>query len=84
MDYGLTDILRLLGSLGLFLYGMKVMSDALMALAGDRMRGILATYSSAHVGWLPSDPQHIFITIGLITILGILLQWTFFRKAADK
>ena len=46
MDYGLTDILRLLGALGLFLYGMKVMSDALMALAGDRMRGILATTTS--------------------------------------
>ena len=36
MDYGLTDILTLLGALGLFLYGMKVMSDALMELAGDR------------------------------------------------
>lgn len=46
MDYGLTDLLRLLGALGLFLYGMKVMSDALMALAGDRMRGILATTTS--------------------------------------
>ena len=40
MDYGFTDILTLLGSLGLFLYGMKVMSDALMELAGNRMRNI--------------------------------------------
>ncbi len=46
MDYGFTDFLRLLGSLGLFLYGMKVMSDALMQLAGDRMRSILATSTS--------------------------------------
>lgn len=43
MNYGVTDLLTLLGSLGLFLYGMKVMSDALMALAGDNMRNILAT-----------------------------------------
>jgi len=46
MDYGLFDFLTLLGSLGLFLYGMKVMSDALMELAGDRMRKILAGATS--------------------------------------
>ena len=46
MDYGFTDILQLLGALGLFLFGMKVMSDALMSLAGDRMRHILATMTS--------------------------------------
>lgn len=46
MNYGITDILTLLGALGLFLYGMKVMSDALLELAGDRMRKILATTTS--------------------------------------
>lgn len=46
MNYGFTDVLQLLGSLGLFLFGMKVMSDALMNLAGDRMRKILATMTS--------------------------------------
>ena len=46
MDYGWVDLLELLGSLGLFLYGMKVMSDALMDLAGDSMRKILATMTS--------------------------------------
>ena len=46
MNYGITDILTLLGALGLFLYGMKVMSDALMELAGDRMRNILSTTTS--------------------------------------
>ena len=46
MKYGLTDILTLLGSLGLFLYGMKVMSDALVGLAGDRMRAIMAAATS--------------------------------------
>ncbi|NNF34229.1 MAG: Na/Pi cotransporter family protein [Saprospiraceae bacterium] len=49
MNYGITDILTLLGSLGLFLYGMKVMSDALMEVAGDKMRNILATMTSNRV-----------------------------------
>ena len=49
MDYGFTDILNLLGSLGLFLYGMKVMSDSLMNLAGDQLRNILATTTSNRV-----------------------------------
>ncbi len=46
MEYGFSDILIMLGSLGLFLYGMKVMSDSLMELAGDKMRSILATMTS--------------------------------------
>ena len=49
MNYGFTDILTLVGSLGLFLYGMKVMSDALMEVAGDRMRNILAKMTSNRV-----------------------------------
>lgn len=43
MTYGFGDILSLLGALALFLYGMRVMSDALMELAGNRLRAILAT-----------------------------------------
>ena len=46
MQYGLYEILTLIGSLGLFLYGMKVMSDALMEVAGDKMRSILASMTS--------------------------------------
>ena len=46
MDYNFADILTVLGSLAMFLYGMSVMSDALMELAGDRMRNILATTTS--------------------------------------
>ncbi|MDX1315360.1 MAG: Na/Pi symporter, partial [Eudoraea sp.] len=46
MEYGIGDILRLIGSLGLFLFGMKVMSDALLKLAGNRMRSILTTMTS--------------------------------------
>lgn len=41
MDYTLLDFLSLLGSVCLFLYGMKVMSDGLQKAAGDRLRNIL-------------------------------------------
>lgn len=37
----LLHILSFIGSLGLFLYGMKIMSEGLEKLAGDRMRNIL-------------------------------------------
>ena len=46
MQFGIPEILTLLGSLGLFLYGMKVMSDALMELGGNRMRSVLAATTS--------------------------------------
>ena len=36
-------LLKILGSLGVFLYGMKVMSEGLQRCAGDRMRKIMAT-----------------------------------------
>lgn len=49
MEYGFSDILRLIGSLGVFLFGMKVMSDALLLLAGNKMRSILAKMTSNRV-----------------------------------
>ncbi len=49
MNYGITDILTLIGSLGLFLYGMKLMSEALQKVAGDKMRSILAAMTSNRV-----------------------------------
>jgi len=39
-------ILKILGSLGVFLYGMKVMSEGIQRTAGDRMRRIMATMTS--------------------------------------
>ena len=42
MEYNLFDVLTLIGSLGLFLYGMKLMSEALQKVAGDKMRNILS------------------------------------------
>ena len=43
MDYSIIDFLKLVGSLGLFLYGMKIMSEGLQKMAGDKLRGILST-----------------------------------------
>ena len=39
-------VLTLLGSLGLFLYGMTLMSEALQKVAGDKLRNILAAMTS--------------------------------------
>ncbi len=38
----LATILQILGSLGVFLYGMKVMSEGVQKVAGDRMRAALS------------------------------------------
>ncbi len=42
MNFGFIDLLTLIGSIGLFLYGMKLMSEGLQKAAGDRLRNILA------------------------------------------
>jgi phosphate:Na+ symporter len=43
MDYSLLDFIALLGSICLFLYGLKVMSEGLQKAIGDRLRSILKT-----------------------------------------
>ncbi len=42
MNYSILDLLCLLGAVCLFLYGMKVMSEGLQKVAGDRLRNILS------------------------------------------
>lgn len=49
MDYSLFDSLCLIGSLGLFLYGMKVMSEGLQKFAGDSLRKILTAMTTNRV-----------------------------------
>lgn len=41
MTYTLFDFLQLLGSLGIFIFGMKIFSDGLQRVAGDGLRAIL-------------------------------------------
>ncbi|MBN2892846.1 MAG: Na/Pi cotransporter family protein [Bacteroidales bacterium] len=47
--FGLLEILTLVGSLGIFLYGMKLMSESLQKVAGEKMRSILASMTSKRV-----------------------------------
>lgn len=49
MGFDFLQFVQLFGALGLFLFGMKYMSDSLMLLAGNRMRNILATMTSNRV-----------------------------------
>ncbi len=46
MNYTLLDFLTLIGALGLFLYGMKLMSEALQKVAGSKLRNFLAAMTS--------------------------------------
>ena len=46
MDYSFFDLLKLIGSLGMFLYGMKIMSEGLQKAAGDRMQKILSSMTN--------------------------------------
>lgn len=46
MNYGFFDVLELVGSLGFFLFGMKLMSESLQKVAGDKMRSILSAMTS--------------------------------------
>ncbi len=41
MTYNLFDFLQLIGSLGIFIYGMKIFSEGLQKVAGGKLRGIL-------------------------------------------
>ena len=49
MDYSFFDFLRHLWSLGLFLYGMKIMSEGLQKFAGDSLRRILTAMTTNRV-----------------------------------
>jgi phosphate:Na+ symporter len=43
MQFGIYDFLNLIGALGFFIFGMKVMSDGIQKAAGNRMRKILSS-----------------------------------------
>jgi len=61
MDYSFLDLLALLGAVGLFLYGMKIMSEGLQKTAGSRLRSILA--------WMTKNRVLAIITGVVITAL---------------
>ena len=49
MNYTVVDFISLLGSVCLFLYGMKVMSEGLQKVAGDRLRNILGVMTKNRI-----------------------------------
>ena len=49
MEYTFFDLLKLIGSLGLFLYGMKIMSEGLQKMAGEQLRNILTAMTKNRV-----------------------------------
>lgn len=46
MQYGIFELLNLIGALGFFIYGMKVMSEGIQKVAGAKMRNILSSMTS--------------------------------------
>ena len=46
MNFGIIELLTLIGALGFFIYGMKVMSDGIQKVAGSKMRSILSKMTS--------------------------------------
>jgi phosphate:Na+ symporter len=46
MSFGVFDFLTLIGALGLFIYGMKVMSDSIQKVAGSKLREILGAMTA--------------------------------------
>lgn len=47
-------ILHILGALGLFLFGMKVMSEGIQKLSGQRLRALMATVTSSRFSGVAS------------------------------
>ncbi len=43
MDFSIVSVLTVIGSLGFFIYGMKVMSEGLQKAAGDKLRIVLGS-----------------------------------------
>ena len=46
MEFGIYELLKLIGALGFFIYGMKVMSDGIQKAGGNKMRQILGGMTS--------------------------------------
>ena len=49
MNYYWTDFLTLIGAVGLFLYGIKLMSEGLQKVAGEKLRNIMAVMTNNRI-----------------------------------
>ncbi|MFT6815714.1 MAG: phosphate:Na+ symporter [Sphingobacteriales bacterium] len=62
MEYTIWDFLLLLGALGIFIYGMKVMSEGLQKLSGEGLKKILGGMTSNRIAGIFTG----FLITGLI------------------
>jgi len=62
MNFGIFELLKLAGALGFFIYGMKVMSEGIQRVAGDKLRSILARMTSSRLSGILTG----FLTTSLI------------------
>lgn len=92
MDDTIFTVLKLLGSLALLMYGMKVMSEGLRKLTGDHLRNILGTMTTNRFAGLLTGA---FITAAVqssnaTTVMTVsfvnagLLTSTFSKKSGRK
>jgi phosphate:Na+ symporter len=49
MDFSVLELLKIIGALGFFIYGMKVMSDGIQKVAGQKLRNILSAMTSHRI-----------------------------------
>ena len=49
MKFGIFETLQLIGALGFFIYGMKVMSEGIQKVSGSKMRQILSAMTSNRI-----------------------------------
>ncbi len=85
LNWGVWEFLQIVGALGLFIYGMKVMSDGLQKAAGKKLRQVLRTMTKTRLGGIltglftttliqSSSATTVmvvsFVNAGLLTLLG--------------
>ncbi len=58
-----------------------IVGASIMLVSGVNL---LMGYAPQQAQWLSASPRRWFIALGLITILGVMLQWTVLRKRADR
>ena len=83
----LFTVLEILGSLGMFLFGMKIMSESLQRLSGERLRGIMHAMTGNRISGLTtgfsvtclvqsSSASTVmivsFVNAGLLTLFGAI------------
>jgi len=84
MDFSLINIVNVLGSLGLFIYGLKVMSDGIQRAAGEALRGFLNKMTSSQLlamftgffitSLIQSSSASTVLTVGLVNASLLTVQ----------